>query len=77
VSQAMPIATALSRAFFFYISRRGQTIINQHAAVVEAKTAVVDVTVDATVDVAVNGGGGAVAAALFGAQTIKSSSAGE
>ena len=75
----MPIATALSRAFFFYISRRGQTIINQHAAVVEAKTAVVDVTVDATVDVAVdvavNGGGGAVAAALFGAQTIKSSTA--
>ena len=50
---------------------------------VEAKTADVDVTVDATgevdvvVDVAVNGGGGAAAAALFGAQIIKSSSAGE
>jgi hypothetical protein len=54
-----------------------------NTAVVEAKTAVVDVTVDAAVevdvavDVAVNGGGGAAAAALFGAQIIISSSAGE
>ena len=54
-----------------------------NTALVEAKTVDVDVTVDATgevdvaVDVGVNGGGGAAAAALFGAQIIKSSSAGD